>query len=365
MAGRNGDHITQQGQVLCDLFAKIGYPVTSASAFPNRYLRLGDIVVTLFSQRKHTEILIIEGYGGRSFVLEDIASWIGHRFGHRLILWLHGGSLPEFMNRFPKWTTGVLARADVVVTPSDFLARAVSRAGIEARIIANVIDFEAYPFRHRRFVKPNLFWMRQFHQIWNPMMAIRVLNRLRAKMPDSSLVMAGSDKGLQAAVEDRARELKLNDCVRFPGFLDMAGKASEGNIADIYINTNHVDNTPIAVVEACAMGLPVVTTAVGGIRDFLIDRETALIVPDDDDAAMASAVEELVRNPDLAAHLSENGRRLARRFSWEAVRPQWERLFAELIGESSEVVTSSLSQTLAGPSGSLANATGAPMAEAS
>jgi glycosyltransferase involved in cell wall biosynthesis len=365
MVGRNRGHITQQGQVLCDLFAGIGYRVTSVSAFPNRYLRLGDIVATLVSQRKQTDILILEVYGGPSFVLEDIASRLGQRFGQRLVLWLHGGALPEFMSRFPEWTRRVLVRADVVVTPSDFLARAVSRYGIEARVIPNVIDFEAYPFRHRKFVKPHLFWMRQFHPIWNPMMALRVLDRLRSSLPDSSLVMAGSNKGLQAAVEEMARDLKLSDRVRFPGFLDMAGKTREGSSADIYLNTNRIDNTPIAVVEACAMGLPVVTTAVGGIRDFLIDRETALIVPDNDDAAMAAAIEELVRNQHLAAHLSANGRRLAKRFSWEFVRPPWERLFAELMGESSETAPSSLSRTLAGSTGSLANAAGGPMAKAS
>src|SRR5687768_9742543 len=97
MVGRNPGQITQQGQVLGDLFSRTGYRVTSVSAFLNRYRRLIDIVWTLFWQRKQTDIVILEVYGGRSFVVEDIASWLSCRLGLRTVMWLHGGALPEFM----------------------------------------------------------------------------------------------------------------------------------------------------------------------------------------------------------------------------------------------------------------------------
>ncbi len=79
------------------------------------------------------------------------------------------------------------------------------------------------------------------------------------------------------------------------------------------------------------MGLPVVTTNVGGIPDFLTHHQTALLVPDDDDRAMAQAVKDLIVNPDLAQSLSKNGRRLAAKFSWEQVRPQWDHVFSDLM----------------------------------
>src|SRR5262249_29872473 len=155
------------------------------------------------------------------------------RFGHRLVLWLHGGTFPEFMDRFPQWTRRVLSRANVIVTPSDFLARAVARQGFKARVIPNVIDLAAYPFRHRKVVKPRLFWMRNFHHIWNPNMAVRVLARLSASLPEASLVMAGPDKGMMPQVKRFAESLGLADRVRFTGFLDMNGKVREASGADI------------------------------------------------------------------------------------------------------------------------------------
>ncbi len=350
MVGRNPGQITQQGQVLGDLFARTGYSVTSVSAFLNRYKRLIDIIWTLIWQRKQTDVVILEVYGGRSFVVEDIASWLSSRLGLRTVMWLHGGALPEFMARSPRWSKRVLRRASLLVAPSEFLARAVAHYGFEARIIPNVIDLDEYSFRYRRTVKPNLFWMRCFHPTWNPAMAVRVLAQLRTIFPEAQLVMAGPDKGSQSEIQRLAISLGVADRVRFVGFLDICGKAREGNASDVLVNTNRVDNTPVAIIEACAMGLPVVSTNVGGIADLLTHGQTGLLVTDDDDAAMVAAVETLVNNPELAERLSRNGRLLAERFSWEQVRPQWEILFAQLLSHPSELISPSLFGTKAAPS---------------
>jgi len=79
------------------------------------------------------------------------------------------------------------------------------------------------------------------------------------------------------------------------------------------------------------MGLPVVATAVGGVPDLLAHDQSALLVPDNDDMAMAAAVLRLVNDPELSGRLSMNGRRIAERSSWENVRGEWERLFAALM----------------------------------
>jgi glycosyltransferase involved in cell wall biosynthesis len=332
MIGRHPGHTTMQGQILSDLFSEAGYSVVSTSAKLNRYERLIDIVKTLCKARNQIDTLIIEVYGGPSFVVEDIASRLGKRFGHQIIMWLHGGAMPEFMSRYPRWTNGVLRRADLLVAPSQYLARAVGRYGFKAQVVPNVIDLDAYPFRRRRVVRPRLFWMRSFDSIYNPELALRVLARLRTRLPDARLVMAGKDGGCKSEIQDVAAQLGLTDAVAFTGFLDMERKVKAGHDCDIFINTSRVDNTPVAILEACAMGLPVVSTSVGGIPDLLTNRQTGLLVGDNNEEALADAIEELLANPDLIERLSTNGRQLALRSSWKQVRLQWEKIFSALRG---------------------------------
>ena len=169
--------------------------------------------------------------------------------------------------------------------------------------------------------------MRAFHPFWNPEMAIRVFARIRGKLPHAKLVMAGQDKGLQASIERLAADLSLDGSVRFPGFLNMEGKIREAAEADIFLNTNRVDNMPVAVVEACAMGLPVISTSVGGVPDLLTDGETGLLVGDNDVDEMERAILRLLRDSELAGRISAAGHQLAQRSAWERVRPEWERAF--------------------------------------
>jgi glycosyltransferase involved in cell wall biosynthesis len=173
--------------------------------------------------------------------------------------------------------------------------------------------------------------MRTFHPVYHPEMAIDVLAALRQTHPAAVLTMAGQDKGMLAAARERARLRGLADAVRFPGFLRAEAKAREFSRHDIYLNTTRVDNMPVSVLEACACGLPVVATNVGGIPYLLEHENTGLLVPDGDAQAMAEAARRLLGEPGLAARLSANGRALAVSCGWEAVRPKWEALFREIV----------------------------------
>jgi glycosyltransferase involved in cell wall biosynthesis len=244
---------------------------------------------------------------------------------------LHGGAMPEFMQRYPRWTSHAMRAAAAVVTPSAFLSRPVQNLARTVRIIPNVLELEAYPYRFREQVAPRLFWMRAYHEIYNPLMAIRVLARLRSIFPDATLAMAGQSKGMWQDVSKEAHDLGVAGAFEMLGFLDERQKVEVASRRDIFINTTHVDNAPVGVVEMCAMGLPVVSTSVGGVPDLLTHEQTGLLVPDGDVQAMTDAIVRLVREPALAARLSRNGPELAARCAWPAVLEQWEALFAEIL----------------------------------
>jgi glycosyltransferase involved in cell wall biosynthesis len=295
-------------------------------------MRLADVCATLALRRAEIDIVLIEVYSGRAFIVADVASAISRRMGYKTVFVLHGGNLPTFMRRFPGWTRRVLRRAHALVAPSEYLALAGRSLGKAVSVIPNVIDLNNYPYRRREHVSPRLFWMRNFHPLYNPQLALEVVAGLRSRYPAVSLVMAGQDMGLQSQVERLAHKLGLEEAVHFPGFLDKSAKASAGNAADIFLSTNHIDNMPVAILEARAMGLPVVATNVGGVPYLIKHGENGLLVPDDDAPAMIHAISRLLTEPALVRRLSENGRSCAEQIAWPKVRPLWEELFRKVSG---------------------------------
>jgi glycosyltransferase involved in cell wall biosynthesis len=139
--------------------------------------------------------------------------------------------------------------------------------------------------------------------------------------------MAGQDKGLEGTVKNLARDLGIADHVSFPGYIGWDAKVQALTEADVFLNTSRVDNTPVSVLEACGAGLPVVSTCVGGIPDFLTEGQTALLVSSDNDEEMAGAVLRLLQDPELTSRLSAAGRNMAELSSWGIVHEQWEKLF--------------------------------------
>ena len=336
MLGRNPGYVTTQGEFLTDVLREAGYDVVSTSVVPGRFRRLADTIRTLRRELPRTDVVIVETYSGPSFVVEDIVSRMVRDHGKPLVLHLHGGGMPDFARRYPNWSARVLRRAAALVAPSEFLAREMREAAGAVRVIPNIIDLETYPHRARERVAPRLLWMRAYHEIYNPVMALRVLARVRTEHPEAMLVMAGQDKGMRTVVADAARELGLDGAVEILGFLDERRKREVAARCDVFLNTTNVDNAPVAVVEMGAFGLPVVTTDVGGIRDLLTDGESGLLVHVGDVEAMADAVTRLVREPALAARLSAAGARLAARHAGPSALAQWEALFAELLAGKRE-----------------------------
>lgn len=331
MMGSHEGWVVSPAETLADLFIRDGYQVRLTSARANPVLRMADAVLSLIAWRREVDVVVVLVFSGRGFAMADVASRVARWLGKPVVLRLSGGSLPEFADRHSRWVRQVLARGSAWIAPSSFLAEFFRGWGYDVAVVPNTLPLERYPFRRRERLAPRLLWMRTFHEIYNPALAVEVLADLCRDHPEATLTMAGQEKGLLEEVRRLATRLGVAEAVRFAGFLNAEGKRLEFPRHDLFLNTNHVDNMPVSVVEAAAFGLPVVATRVGGISHLLRHEETALLVPDGDATAMAAAVRRLLSEPVLAARLSEGGRRLAESCAWDSVRWSWQALFEEVV----------------------------------
>ena len=91
--------------------------------------------------------------------------------------------------------------------------------------------------------------------------------------------------------------------------------------ASVFVLSSRSEGFPISVLEAMAAGLPVVASDVGGVREQVEQEVTGLLVPRGDAVALASAIERLVRDPELRRRMGEAGRaRAARLFDLPSFR---------------------------------------------
>jgi glycosyltransferase involved in cell wall biosynthesis len=107
--------------------------------------------------------------------------------------------------------------------------------------------------------------------------------------------------------------------VTFAGHVTHADTPSWFRSGDVFALSSTFDNSPNAVLEAMACGLPVVTTDVGGVREFVSDGTGGAVVPPHDPAALAAGLERYLSAPDEArATGARNRARAVAEFSWRA-----------------------------------------------
>ena len=93
--------------------------------------------------------------------------------------------------------------------------------------------------------------------------------------------------------------------------------------ADLAVVPSHWESFGISAVEAMATSLPVVASAVGGLTDYLVDDENGLLVPAQDPAAIATAVDRLSSDASLRVRLGQAARRTAEQFDERVVLGQF------------------------------------------
>jgi glycosyltransferase involved in cell wall biosynthesis len=208
-------------------------------------------------------------------------------------------SLESWVHR----TTRAYGGVDAFVSPSRFLAGVMRRAGVfpeRMRVVNHFVDAAAVPVAER------------------PGSGVVYAGRLAREKGVDTLISAAADGGFRldiagdgparSALEALAAE-RAPDRVRFHGRLAKpALHALLRGAAVAAVPSRWHENQPMAVLEAFACGLPVVTTDLGGLPEMVEPGVDGAIVSADDPAALAGALGELLADPERAFAMGRAGR---------------------------------------------------------
>jgi glycosyltransferase involved in cell wall biosynthesis len=297
-------------------------------------LRLGPYVVRLWRAARSADVFHVMANSGWSWHLAAApAVWVAWLRDVPVLVNYRGGEAESFLARAVGRVRPTLRRTAVLAVPSRFLEEVFARHAIAARVLPNVIDLNRFRIDGRQYAvraDPHLVVARNLEAIYDVGTAIRAFALLRERFPGARLSIAGAGPEREP-LERIARALEVGGGVRFTGPLDHAGIAELYRSADLMLNPSRVDNTPNALLEALAAGLPVVSTNAGGIPYLVANGQTALLCEPGDERAMADAALRLLADPAFARRIAEAGRADAERHAWSCVRETLASLYRECV----------------------------------
>ena len=208
----------------------------------------------------------------------------------------------------------------------------LARFGLEAIPIANIIDFARFRYRERAPLGARILSTRNLHDLYNVACTVRAFRLVQDCRPDASLTIVGGGPN-HRALQKLCRELRLRH-VLFVGRVNQDAMAGVYNAHDVYVQSPNVDNLPNSVIEAFASGLPVVSTAAGGVPMMMRHEEHGLLAPIDDHATLAEHVLRLLDDPPFARRLASAAHEVVlRTYSWPRVRGEWLRVYSEVVAQ--------------------------------
>jgi glycosyltransferase involved in cell wall biosynthesis len=219
----------------------------------------------------------------------------------------------------------VLRLVDKLAVHSPHLLECLRRRGVDGRLLPPIVNDRWFQDRVISRVQPVIIWAGECDEQSHLSVATKAYQTVKQKYPRAELIVVCPAAG-SADMPDEMRDMAG---IRFVDSRDAEAVVAAYRSADVFLNTSIVDSQPIALLRALATGLPVVTTAVGSLKQLLVNDQSALLLPLDSPVRFADSIIDLVESDDLSSRLSSGASRVAKNYRQDRSRASW-RAFLDL-----------------------------------
>lgn len=234
------------------------------------------------------------------------------RMGRKVVIHIHGGGFREYYDKEKSFIQPIIDQCDALITLSPqwkmFFEKVVHHKNVH--IVPNVI---AYPVV-KTVAKTDMFHLLYMGHITKAK-GIFDLVEMLAEHKDEYLGRLILDIGGGMYEEEKLKRFisdnKMEDILRFHGWLSGEGKTDIFNLADAYILPSYTEGVPISILEAESYGLPVLSTTVGGIPEIVADRENGLLFEPGNKQRMKIAIDALMQDKELRISMAERSKEIS------------------------------------------------------
>jgi glycosyltransferase involved in cell wall biosynthesis len=224
-------------------------------------------------------------------------------------------------------------RYDIVLSPSQALLGEMQRHGLKRKTLSfpNGIDTDFFtPPQNKQGDGMSLIYMGRVSYEKSIDQVIRAFKLINTELPESTLTIVGPGPE-RKKLESLVQSLGLSKKVFFTGTLHGEAHLKALQAADIFLTASKTDNMPLAVIEAMAVGLPIIGVDALGIPEIVKDGQNGYIVPVDNPEAIAKKTVELLQNNALRTKFSRASRELALEYGEEKNIEALEKIYNSLI----------------------------------
>lgn len=269
-----------------------------------------------------------------SFWRKSIVAAMAWVFRVPYVFHVHSGEFPVFYGECgtlgKSWIRWILRHAGRVVALTGHWQRTIQSIEPAARItlVGNPVHVPAQLPPMREAAKTILFLGRM--QIKKGIFdLVNAIPAVLARVPDAHFVLAGD--GELDAVKQLVAKLGVEHAVEFTGWVDGAAKQKLLERADLFVLPSYFEALPVGLLEAMSTGIPIVSTAVGGIPDFISNEVDGMLIEPGDVEKLASAMVTVLSDRSARAAMREHAfQRVGREYSFDAVMSQLQQIYVEL-----------------------------------
>jgi glycosyltransferase involved in cell wall biosynthesis len=254
------------------------------------------------------------------------AGWLAAASGfHPLVITPWGSDLYQLaqQTRLARWLAHcVLARADLVTADAQDLLNVAAKYGANPNCLHliqwGVDRSHFHPGSADTILRtelrlgagPVILSPRAVNQIYNLEIIIQALPEVKAALPGAVLLLRdyNTDQDYKRRLEELIVQLELVDDVRWVERVEPYERVAElYRLADVVVSVPTSDSTPVSILEALACGIPVITTDLPALREWLTPGVSGLMVSQRDPHELASTLIQLLTNADLALRFKRIG----------------------------------------------------------
>lgn len=238
---------------------------------------------------------------------------------------IYGG----FVEKLKKRRAKILKSADKVVAVSSFMKNLAEKIGVDSakiKVIYNAVDFYSRPSVKDEPAVPTLVYSGRLTP-WKGIGAlIRVVAKLKMHYPDIIFEIIGDGSEMNN-LKLKVKSLELEDNIRFRGRVSEEESHKILASSTIFVLNSNYEGFSHAILNAMAVGIPVVTTPVGGNPELVENGKSGFLVPYNDEKEWEKAVLTLLEDRSLREKFVQNAAKTFEKFKW-----------SELLAKTAEVL---------------------------